>query len=164
MLLREQRRKEELDAAKEKQKQDERIRRTKAAMEENTRQMEQKKKQAEQEKDQGIVLREKFRNDVEVYKKSVEEERYALVVNINTKSDIFINRRDDKMKRLQYREVLQKQAEEIAKVDRNLTGITEKEKELNRSILAKVSEDPLMMSRVLHRIRIGKVGESSGKA
>jgi len=68
------------------------------------------------------------------------------------------------MKRLQYREVLQKQAEEIAKVDRNLTGITEKEKELNRSILAKVSEDPLMMSRVLHRIRIGKVGESSGKA
>jgi len=89
MLLREQRRKEELDAAKEKQKQDERIRRTKAAMEENTRQMEQKKKQAEQEKDQGIVLREKFRNDVEVYKKSVEEERYALVVNIHTKSDIY---------------------------------------------------------------------------
>jgi len=76
MLLKEQRRKEELDAAKEKQKQDERIRRTKAAMDENTRQMEQKRKQAEQEKDQGLILREKFRNDVEVYKKSVEEERY----------------------------------------------------------------------------------------
>lgn len=78
-----------------------------------------------------------------------------------------MNRRDDKLKRLQYREVLQKQAEETAKVDRNLTGITEKEKELNRSILAKVGEDPHMMSRVMHRIRIGKAGESnsgSGKA
>lgn len=75
-MLKEQRRKEELDAAKEKQKQDERIRRTKAAMDENSRQMEQKRKQAEQEKDQGLVLREKFRSDVEVYKKSVEEERY----------------------------------------------------------------------------------------
>jgi len=75
---------------------------------------------------------------------------------------LFNNRRDDRLKRMHYREVLQKQAEETAKVDRNLTGITEKEKELNKSILTKVSEDPLMMSRVMHRIRIGKTGESNG--
>ena len=54
--------------------------------------------------------------------------------------------------------MLQKQAEEIAKVDRNLVGISDKEKELNKPILKKMSEDPLMLSRVMHRVRIGKAG------
>ena len=60
---------------------------------------------------------------------------------------------------MQYRELLQKQADETSKVDRNLQGISEKERELNKSILNKVSEDPHMMSRVLHRLRIGKAGD-----
>jgi hypothetical protein len=64
---------------------------------------------------------------------------------------------------LQYREVLQKQAEEIAKVDRNLVGISDKEKELNKPILKKMSEDPLMLSRVMHRVRIGKAAGADGK-
>ena len=59
--------------------------------------------------------------------------------------------------------MLQKQAEEIAKVDRNLVGISDKEKELNKPILKKMSEDPLMLSRVMHRVRIGKAGGTDGK-
>ena len=54
--------------------------------------------------------------------------------------------------------MLQKQADEIAKVDRNLVGISEKEKELNKPILKKMSEDPLLLSRIMHRVRIGKAG------
>ena len=75
LLLREQKRKEELDAAREKQKLDERMGRTRAAMLENSRQLEQKKKIAEYERDQDLQLREKFKNDVEAYNKSVMDER-----------------------------------------------------------------------------------------
>ena len=82
LLLREQKRKEELDAAREKQKLDERMGRTRAAMLENTRQLEQKKKIAEYERDQDLQLREKFKNDVEAYHKSVIDERWGSVVPI----------------------------------------------------------------------------------
>lgn len=75
LLLREQKRKEELDAAREKQKLDERMGRTRAAMMENTRQLEQKKKIAESEREQDMQLREKFKNDVEAYQKSVIDDR-----------------------------------------------------------------------------------------
>lgn len=78
LLLREQKRKEELDAAREKQKLDERMGRTRAAMMENTRQLEQKKKIADYERDQDLQLREKFKNDVEAYQKSVIDERLGL--------------------------------------------------------------------------------------
>eukprot|EP01036_Dinobryon_divergens_P025147 gene25147-33667_t len=146
LLLREQKRKEELDAAREKQKLDERMGRTRAAMLENTRQLEQKKKIAEYERDQDLQLREKFKNDVEAYHKSVIDER-----------------NEDKKKRLQYREVLLKQADEFAKVDRNLVGISEKERELNKPILKKMTEDPLLLSRIMHRVRIGKASGADGK-
>lgn len=75
LLLREQKRKEELDVAREKQKLDERMNRTRAAMMENARQLEQKKKISEVEREQGIQLREKFKNDVEAYQQSVIDER-----------------------------------------------------------------------------------------
>ena len=79
LLLREQKRKEELDAAREKQKLDERMGRTRAAMMENTRQLEQKKKIAESEREQDMQLREKFKNDVEAYQKSVIDDRCGVV-------------------------------------------------------------------------------------
>ena len=80
LLLREQKRKEELDVAREKQKLDERMNRTRAAMMENARQLEQKKKFAEVEREQGMQLREKFKNDVEAYQKSVVDERLECYV------------------------------------------------------------------------------------
>jgi hypothetical protein len=139
LLLKEQKRKEEQDAQKERQKEQERLLRTREAMEENQRQLESKRKAVEEERTAGLMLREKFKNDVDAFKRAVVDER-----------------KEDKAKRMQYRESLQRQAEELAKVDRNLSGITEKEKELNKGILHKVGEDPHMMSRVLHRVRLGK--------
>ena len=88
-LLREQKRKEELDAAREKQKQDERIQRTKLAMLENTRQLEQKKKLAEEEKEQGLYLREKFKNDVEAYQKSVQDDRQSFPIQLFCVCNLF---------------------------------------------------------------------------
>ena len=82
LLLREQKRKEELDVAREKQKLDERMNRTRAAMMENARQLEQKKKISEVEREQGIQLREKFKNDVEAYQQSVIDERLECYIQL----------------------------------------------------------------------------------
>ena len=82
LLLREQKRKEELDVAREKQKLDERMNRTRAAMMENARQLEQKKKISEVEREQGIQLREKFKNDVEAYQQSVIDERLEFYIQL----------------------------------------------------------------------------------
>lgn len=59
--------------------------------------------------------------------------------------------------------MLLKQADEFAKVDRNLVGISEKERELNKPILKKMTEDPLLLSRIMHRVRIGKASGADGK-
>jgi hypothetical protein len=62
-----------------------------------------------------------------------------------------------KEKRLNYREVLYKQMDDGQKLDKNLTGISAKEKELNKSILDKVTNDPLVMSRVMHRVFVWEI-------
>lgn len=139
LLLKEQKRKEEDDKAKElKKKEDSRIR-MQLAMMENQRQIIEKKKAADKDKEADMALSEKYRNDSENYKKDLD--------------DYY---RNQKEKRLNYREVLYKQMDEGQKLDKNLTGISAKEKELNKSILEKVTNDPLVMSRVMHRVRLNK--------
>lgn len=139
LLLKEQKKKEEDDLAKElKKKEDSRIRQQ-LAMVENQRQIEEKKKAADKAKEADMALSEKYKNDSDSYKKDMDN-----------------NYRNLKEKRLNYREVLYKQMDDGQKLDKNLTGISAKEKELNKSILDKVTKDPLVMSRVMHRVRLNK--------
>jgi hypothetical protein len=144
LLLKEQQRKEELEHLKDLKKEEERKLRTQKALDENNRQLEEKKKALEEEKVRGLSLKVRFESDMEEYLQSQKEKA-----------------RRDRESRLQYQEVLSKQVEETSKIDRNLTGISDKEKELNKSVLNKIHEDPLMMSRVLHRVRVGKAANKN---
>ena len=139
MLLKEQQKKEEEDRRKEREKEENRKRQLLAQLEENRRQLEQRRLEYQQERERDAVFAEKFKQEMDEWKRQeIEKHRKKLLSQAD------------------YRTKLDSQIEELKKVDRNLTGITSTEKNLNMKTLKEISDDPKVLSKVMHQMRISQ--------
>ena len=143
LLLLEQKRKEEADAAKEAKKAADRRARLQLQMEENTKLLERKKakedeiKKADQDY-QAFVLR-----DVDKYKSSEEEKRAAA-----------------KQYKARYRVVLDEQKKlKVDVANPKSAAFVGREGDINKSLLQKAVHDPKVVARVL--VNVGGSGNSS---
>lgn len=146
MLLKEQQKKEEEDRRKEREKEEGRRQRLQAQLEENKRQLEQRRKEFMNERENDAQFAVKFKQDVDdFHRQEIEKHRKKL------------------MSQAEYRKKLDVQLDELRKVDRNLTGITSTEKDINMKTLKEITEDPKVLSKVMHQMRISTAYNKSRK-
>lgn len=141
LLLLEQQRKEESDAAKEAKKQSDRRARLQLQMEENTRLLERKKAKEDQLKREDLDYQAYVLRDVDKFKKL--EEQKKVVRKIQTSK---------------YRVILDEQAKnKVIDADPKSAAFVGREGDINRGLLEKAIHDP----KVLQRINAEKGGVSS---
>lgn len=137
LLLLEQARKEERDREKELKKVEDAKQRNVLDLQENGRQVAEKKAKIEQEALAELQFREKFKKEADQYKQSLQQDKAQ-----------------SKQKKAQYKNVLESQINHLKTFDRNLTGCSKVEAEINKPIFSAIEEDPHIKSRVMHRIRM----------
>jgi len=142
LLIREQLRKEENDIAKElKKKEDQRIR-THMQLVENERQMEKKKRESVEQNKSDITFAVAARSEAQAFQDSERERQRLRLIKQN-----------------EYRAMLDAQvAEQKRRTVRN-GGMAVVEKEINMPTLRYAVEDPEMLSRVMHRMRLTKASQ-----
>lgn len=142
LLIREQLRKEENDIAKElKKKEDQRIR-THMQLVENQRQLEKKQREQMEQTKNDITFAERARAEAEAFQ-AAEKERQRLRL----------------LKQNEYRAMLDAQVSEQKRRNVRNDGMAPVEKEINMPTLREAVEDPQMLSRVMHRMRLTKAAQ-----
>lgn len=141
LLLKEQQRKEEADAAKERKKADDARERAARALRENEMMKAKKREILEAERREDEQFARMFREEGEKY---VREQAAVRV--------------KEKEKQKNYRNILSAQLDVRLSQDRESKfGMEDREKQLNASTLKKVVDDPQILSKIMHRMRIGGV-------
>eukprot|EP01038_Epipyxis_sp_PR26KG_P007846 gene7846-10653_t len=141
LLIKEQKKKEELDLEKERKKVEDAKMRQMLASAENQRLLERKQKEVEEIRRQDLLLKQKFLSDVEAFQRSEEEKKISL-----------------REKQANYRSELSRQLEVTKQKGISVDGITKVEKEINMPTL-RSAMDPQVLSRVLHKARISKTSQ-----
>eukprot|EP00600_Ochromonadales_sp_CCMP1393_P000761 CAMPEP_0174982560 /NCGR_PEP_ID=MMETSP0004_2-20121128/16582_1 /TAXON_ID=420556 /ORGANISM="Ochromonas sp., Strain CCMP1393" /LENGTH=544 /DNA_ID=CAMNT_0016234567 /DNA_START=27 /DNA_END=1661 /DNA_ORIENTATION=- len=138
LLLKEQQRKEAADTEKERKKEEDRRLRTKMQLMENGSQIEKRRMEEIEQVKADLIFKEKARLAAEEMKRQEEEKREAY-----------------HKKQAQYRAMLDKQVQEGRKNTMLMNGMSPVEKGINMPTIRDVTEDQQMLSRVMHRMRMG---------
>ncbi|KAJ1414118.1 hypothetical protein B484DRAFT_401837 [Ochromonadaceae sp. CCMP2298] len=138
LLLKEQQRKETADIEKEHTKEADRRQRTLMQLKENERQIVKKKAEAVEQHDADLVFKDFAKAEAEAHRAGEEEKM-----------------RKYRAKQEAYRSTLDMQVSEVKKIKVVKDGMSYNEKEINMPTIRDVTEDPKMLSRVLHRMRVG---------
>lgn len=142
LLIREQLRKEEADLAKElKKKEDQRIR-THMQLVENERQIEKKRREAAEQNKSDVSFAELAKREAEAHQ-AAEKERQRLKL----------------IKQNEYRDMLNRQVAELESKKVRNVGMAPVEKDINMPTIREAVEDPQMLSRVMHRMRLTKASQ-----
>lgn len=139
MLLVEQQRKEAADKEKERRKEEEKERKVREALVDNRRILAKKAAAVVEDKEADAHLKQRFQADMEEYNRQCEEKK-----------------RKQREAQDRYRSALDVQAEAVRRSDSRMIGITPAEKQINLPTLRALEEDPVLMSKVMHRLRISK--------
>ena len=142
LLIKEQLRKEEADAAKELKKKEDQRKRTQLQLVENERQIEKKRIEHDSQHKADISFAELARREAEAHQ-AAEKERQRLKL----------------LKQTEYREMLNRQVNDAQRNANKLSGISATEKEINMPTIREAVEDPAMLSRVMHRMRLTKASQ-----
>jgi hypothetical protein len=142
LLIREQLRKEESDVAKElKKKEDQRVR-THMQMVENERQIEKKRLESLEQTKSDVTFAVLARTAAEKHQ-DAEKERQRLKL----------------IKQNEYKTLLDQQVAELNRRNARNTAMAPVEKEINMPTIRQAVEDPQMLSRVMHRMRLTKASQ-----
>lgn len=142
LLIREQLRKEESDIAKElKKKEDQRVR-THMQLVENQRQLEKKQREEQEQNKNDSSYADRARSEAEAFQ-AAEKERQRLRL----------------IKQNEYRAMLDAQVSEQKRRTVRNVGMAPVEKEINMPTLREAVDDPQMLSRVMHRMRLTKASQ-----
>eukprot|EP01039_Chlorochromonas_danica_P002719 gene2719-2969_t len=139
MLLREQQRKEAVEREKERRKAEERARTLREALNENQRQLAQREAMKEEVKRGDADLRAYFDADMD-----------------NFNHDLAEQRRKRREAQGRYRQQLDGQVDELRRTVSQQNNMARSEKVMNASTLRSIEDDPQLLSKVLHRLRISK--------
>ena len=142
LLIKEQLRKEEADLAKEMKKKEDQRMRTHMQLLENERQIEQKRKESADRNRSDGTFAQLARREAEA-NAAAEKERQRLRL----------------IKQAEYKALLDKQVAEAQNNRQKVVSMAPAEKDINMPTLREATEDPQMLSRVMHRMRLTKASQ-----
>lgn len=146
LLLKEQLLKAERDHNHEMKKLEDQKKRTQTQLMYNETMIEKKKAEIEKQRLQDIAYKEQALQNAEMFKKS-EHDKYL----------------ESKRKQELYRDMLGLQVNDFNKRKVQHKGMDPIEKQINYSTLKEITEEPLVLSRVMHRMRLSKNAQTSAK-
>jgi hypothetical protein len=143
LLIKEQLRKEEADAAKEAKKREDQRARTHMQLVENERQIEKKRREAAEQNKSDVSFAEHARREAEA-NTAAEKERQRIRL----------------IKQAEYKAMLDRQVEEVERSRKKVVSMAPAEKEINMPTLREAVDDSQMLSRVMHRMRLTKASQA----
>jgi len=146
LLLKEQQLKAERDHSAAMKKLEDQRKRTQMQLMYNETMIEKKKAELEKQRLQDIAFKEQALRDAEAFRQAENEKFLA-----------------NKRKQGIYRDMLSQQVSESNKVKVQTKGMDPIEKQINYSTLKEISDEPLVLSRVMHRMRLSKNAQTATK-